>query len=159
MHWFLINNVAHIWLCLEKKFKWDFWLTMGPTIRPKPKNVSSVANVVPTELGNSLAMIAKLDVRKAALPSASTMRIVKARVMNIVWSSTRSRRPNRIAEVPVVNMPQLNMICLDLSGIFKNYFLEFSCTDVMTHLRSNLVQVLPVNWWNHKHDQFEHTEH
>lgn len=59
-------------------------LTIGPAIKPSPKNVSSVANVVPTEFGNSFAMMAKLDVRKAALPSASTIRMAKARVMNIV---------------------------------------------------------------------------
>jgi hypothetical protein len=40
--------------------------------------------VVPTEFGNSFAMIAKLDVRKAAFPSASMILIMKARVMNIV---------------------------------------------------------------------------
>lgn len=59
-------------------------LTIGPTIRPNPKNVSSVANVVPTELGNSFARIAKLDVRKAALPKASMILIMNARVINIV---------------------------------------------------------------------------
>jgi hypothetical protein len=59
-------------------------LTIGPTINPSPKNVSSVAKVVPTELGNSFAMIAKLDVRKAALPSASMILIVNANVMNIL---------------------------------------------------------------------------
>lgn len=59
-------------------------LTIGPTIKPNPKNVSSVANVVPTELGNSFAIIAKLDVRNAALPKASMILIMNARVMNIV---------------------------------------------------------------------------
>jgi hypothetical protein len=64
---------------------------------------------VPTEFGNSLAMMAKLDVRKAAFPRASIILIIKARVMNIVCPGTRSRRPKRIADVPVVNIPQLNM--------------------------------------------------
>lgn len=59
-------------------------LTIGPTIKPSPKNVSSVAKVVPTEFGNSFAIIAKLDVRKAAFPSASIILIRKAREMNIV---------------------------------------------------------------------------
>lgn len=59
-------------------------LTIGPTISPNPKKVSSVAKVVPTEFGNSLAIIAKLDVRKAAFPSASMILITNARVMNIV---------------------------------------------------------------------------
>ena len=59
-------------------------LTIGPTINPRPKNVSSVAKVVPTEFGNSFAMIAKDDVRKAAFPRASIILITKARVMNIV---------------------------------------------------------------------------
>lgn len=57
---------------------------MGPTIKPSPKKVSSVAKVVPTELGNSLAMMAKLDVRKAAFPRASMILMTKASVMNIV---------------------------------------------------------------------------
>jgi hypothetical protein len=83
-------------------------LTIGPTIRPRPKKVSSVANVVPTLFGNSLAMMAKLDVRKAAFPRASMMRMTKASVMNIVWPGTRSSRPKRIADVPVVKIPQLN---------------------------------------------------
>jgi hypothetical protein len=59
-------------------------LTIGPTIKPNPKNVSRVAKVVPTEFGNSFAMIAKLEVRNAAFPNASTIRMAKARVMNIV---------------------------------------------------------------------------
>lgn len=59
-------------------------LTIGPTINPRPKNVSSVAKVVPTEFGNSFAIIANDDVRKAAFPKASIILITKARVMNIV---------------------------------------------------------------------------
>lgn len=43
-----------------------------------------MAKVVPTEFGNSLAIIAKLDVRKAAFPIASMILITNAREMNIV---------------------------------------------------------------------------
>lgn len=82
---------------------------MGPTINPSPKKVSRVAKEVPTLVGNSLAMIVKLAVKNAAFPSASIIRITNASVMNIVWPGTRSRRPKRIAEVPVVKTPPLNI--------------------------------------------------
>lgn len=56
--------------------------TIGPTIKPKPKNVSSEANVTLTLSGNSLAMMANDAVRKAALPNASMVRMMKANVIN-----------------------------------------------------------------------------
>lgn len=58
--------------------------TIGPTIKPNPKNVSSEANVVLTLFGNSLAMIANEAVKKAALPNASIIRITNASVINNV---------------------------------------------------------------------------
>lgn len=46
--------------------------------------------MVATLLGNSLAMMAKEAVRKAALPMASTMRMMKLSVMKGTWPSTLS---------------------------------------------------------------------
>ena len=40
-------------------------------MRPMPKKVSKLANIAPTFAGNSLAMMVKLEVRKAELPTAS----------------------------------------------------------------------------------------
>lgn len=54
--------------------------TIGPTINPSPKNVSSEANVTPTLSGNSFAMIANDAVKNAALPNASMIRMVTANV-------------------------------------------------------------------------------
>lgn len=106
-------------------------LTIGPAISPRPKNVSSVAKVVPTELGNSFAMIAKLDVRNAAFPIASMILIRNARLINIVCPGTRSSNPNKIADVPVVKIPQLKRtyshvkVSLLLSGIRFSKSLTF----------------------------------
>lgn len=56
--------------------------TIGPTIKPNPKNVSNEAKVTLTLSGNSLAMIANEAVKNAALPSASMIRTIKANVIN-----------------------------------------------------------------------------
>lgn len=58
--------------------------TIGPTIKPSPKNVSSEANVTLTLSGNSFAMIANEAVKNAALPNASMIRMIKANVINSV---------------------------------------------------------------------------
>lgn len=42
----------------------------------------ALTNVVATLFGNSLAMMAKLAVRKAAFPMASTIRMTKDRPIN-----------------------------------------------------------------------------
>lgn len=64
--------------------------------------------MVATLFGNSLAMIAKEAVKKAAFPNASIMRITKANVMKVAWFGALSNNPKRIAEAPVVKMPPLN---------------------------------------------------
>ena len=58
---------------------------------PSPKKVSRQANMVATLLGNSLAMMVKVAVRKHEFPMASMMRMMKLRVMNQVWSWNRRR--------------------------------------------------------------------
>lgn len=58
--------------------------TIGPTIKPSPKNVSREANVMLTLSGNSFAMIANDAVKNAALPNASMIRMIKANVINSV---------------------------------------------------------------------------
>lgn len=85
--------------------------SIGPTIKPRPKHVSKEAfrvhqkrdkdyifmkcprlqkdlkaltKVVATLLGNSFAIIVKEAVRKAALPSASMIRMTNASVINAV---------------------------------------------------------------------------
>lgn len=55
--------------CIHKRFLFKIILT----------------NVVPTLSGNSLAMIAKEAVIKAALPIASITRMTIAKVMNRLW--------------------------------------------------------------------------
>lgn len=55
--------------------------TIGPTIKPRPKNVSNDANVTLTLSGNSLAIIANDAVKNAALPSASIIRTINANVI------------------------------------------------------------------------------
>lgn len=64
--------------------------------------------MVATLFGNSLAIIAKDAVRKAAFPKAWTILITNASVMNDVCPGARSRNPKNIEETPVVNMPPLN---------------------------------------------------
>jgi len=54
---------------------------VGPTIRPKPKKVSKLANVMATLFGNSLAIMAKLAVKNAAFPIASIILIKKDRII------------------------------------------------------------------------------
>lgn len=68
----------------------------------------SLTKVVAMLSGNSLAIIAKLAVRKAAFPIASTILTRKDNMMNGYLSSTLSRRPKIIALVPTVNIPPLN---------------------------------------------------
>lgn len=86
----------------------------------------NLTKVIDTFSGNSLAIIAKLAVRKAAFPSASIIRIRKLIVMNGTWPSTLSKSPNRMAQVPVVKMPPLN-----------RYFgpIRFNC--------QNKIQIIP----------------
>lgn len=64
--------------------------------------------MVATLFGNSFAIIAKDAVRKAAFPSACTIRITNASVMNDVCPDARSRNPNKIEDTPVVKIPPLN---------------------------------------------------
>ena len=82
-----------------------FLHTIGPTINPHPKSVSSVAKEVPMLFGNSDAIIVNEAVKNAAFPSASTILMTKASAINASCSGTRSRRPNNIALVPVVKTP------------------------------------------------------
>lgn len=56
--------------------------TIGPAIRPSPKNVSSDANVTLTLSGNSFAINANDAVKNAALPIASIIRMINANVKN-----------------------------------------------------------------------------
>lgn len=58
--------------------------TIGPTINPKPKNVSNEANVMLTLFGNSLAIMANDAVKNAAFPNASMIRTTNANVINNV---------------------------------------------------------------------------
>ena len=77
-------------------------------MRPMPKNVSKLANIAPTFAGNSLAMMVKLEVRKAELPTASMILMTKLRAMKTLGFSKLSSNPNRMEQVPVVKMPRLN---------------------------------------------------
>lgn len=72
--------------------------TIGPAIKPSPKNVSSDANVTPTLSGNSFAMIANDAVKNAALPKASMVRMIKANVINRVCPCLKQKNTKQFKE-------------------------------------------------------------
>jgi hypothetical protein len=55
-------------------------------------------------------MIEKLAVKKPEFPTASTDLMTKLRTMKVVPSSMRSRSPNKIEHVPVMNIPALKTL-------------------------------------------------
>lgn len=107
---------------------------VGPMIIPMPNDVSSMANMVATLDGNSLAIMLKLPVRKPELPQASTILFehkillqrfdqenitffmqtngylrVKERAKNIFPFSILSKSPKRIDVTPTVPIPMVNV--------------------------------------------------
>lgn len=77
-------------------------------MRPRPKNVSRLANIAPTFAGNFLAMMVKLEVRNAEFPTASMILMRKLRAMKTLGLSKLSSNPKRMEQEPVVKMPRLN---------------------------------------------------
>ena len=77
-------------------------------MRPKPPNVSRLANMEPMFAGNSLAIMVKVEVAWAEFPTASMILMTKLRVMKTRGLSKLSSSPKSMEQVPVVKMPRLN---------------------------------------------------
>jgi hypothetical protein len=84
--------------------------TDGPNINPRPKNVSSEANVVATESGNSQAVIVNVAVIKEAAPKASMILSRNDKNMKGKCPSILSKNPNKMQDKDVVNIPALKII-------------------------------------------------
>ena len=74
----------------------------------------------------TLAMMVKLALRKAELPTASTIRIKKLSPTKAVRPVTLSSNPKSMQQVPVVRMPMLKTLlapnrlkCLPINGLTK----------------------------------------
>ncbi len=74
-----------------------------------PKKVSRMANMEAMLLGNSLAIMEKLPVRKPELPHASMILRAKDNPKKTLPFSILSSNPKRIEVTPTVPMPMLSV--------------------------------------------------
>ena len=82
---------------------------VGPRINPSPKHISWVLNMVATLLGNSEAIMENDDVRNPEFPTASKARTRIPAPINIFAPGILSNNPKITQQVPVVNIPALNV--------------------------------------------------
>ena len=96
----------------------------------------------------TLAMMVKLALRKAELPTASTIRIKKLSPTKAVRPVTLSSNPKSMQQVPVVRMPMLKTLlapnrlkCFPINGLTKK-----TVSSNIPNTRPYSVAVAPLLW-------------